>query len=281
MKTLKVKSILFSLLAILAVSVFMTSCEQQPTPTLIEQMEQYDLGVQEYTGKKIQGQTIIIGHNLGYEAIENDKHYKVTILLDDKKFDVEIGYSPNYYVIDGYGVKLNNEEKYVLSDFAGSLADAISDRSGNSGDVMSFYLVEKTLVTVISLLGEAPQNHAIENIKYANEIGTTSEERYLFDDGVTCIKIGSRYTITYDEGGNGRVHAYMSPVVEQESLCRGRCGPLCNAWIGGWVWTLDCLEHDFCVQDIGSSIGPNDANCWDEFWNAADDYMFAGWCDGN
>jgi hypothetical protein len=53
--------------------------------------------------------------------------------------------------------------------------------------------------------------------------------------------------------------------------CMGRCGPGCIS--PGWYFK-DCLDHDWCVKDLGASRfawGP----CANEFWHAADDFSMS------
>lgn len=60
--------------------------------------------------------------------------------------------------------------------------------------------------------------------------------------------------------------------------CTGRCGAGCNWFDNDYM--IDCFEHDVCLDHFGGSALGGNADCGDEFWDAADDYIvtYAAWC---
>jgi len=96
------------------------------------------------------------------------------------------------------------------------------------------------------------------------------------NEGITCIDIGDRETAEYDKGRNGR--DVNRRITVNSSFRGGRCMGRCGAGCGNFLpdaYTKDCLDHDICISDQGGANDfANDANCGDEFNQAADDFIF-------
>jgi hypothetical protein len=60
--------------------------------------------------------------------------------------------------------------------------------------------------------------------------------------------------------------------------CRGRCGSGCDAYIGTSAWTIDCGEHDHCLESHYNGECFYCGDCGDEANSAQDDFLFAGNC---
>jgi len=59
--------------------------------------------------------------------------------------------------------------------------------------------------------------------------------------------------------------------------CRGRCGSGCGGF-GTSAWTIDCGEHDHCLELHPPSGGLYEGHCGDEARAATDDFAFAPNC---
>jgi hypothetical protein len=59
--------------------------------------------------------------------------------------------------------------------------------------------------------------------------------------------------------------------------CRGRCGSSCGG-LGSSAWTIDCGEHDHCLEFHGTCWNLFCGSCGNEGRAASDDYVFAPNC---
>jgi hypothetical protein len=79
-------------------------------------------------------------------------------------------------------------------------------------------------------------------------------------------------SLAHDGGSHGLIYETLA-VGPKAYNCRSRCGAGCDALIGTSAWTVDCGEHDRCVQHHSCCTA-----CQDEFNSASDDYLFAPNC---
>lgn len=56
--------------------------------------------------------------------------------------------------------------------------------------------------------------------------------------------------------------------------CLGRCGAGCSD-DGGGKYRQDCADHDACCREHGDCLNPLDPECGDEYFEAADDFLFS------
>ncbi len=61
---------------------------------------------------------------------------------------------------------------------------------------------------------------------------------------------------------------------DQTNECLGRCGAGCSS-DGSGAYRQDCADHDACCRRHGDCLNPLDAECGDEYFEAADDFLFA------
>lgn len=71
---------------------------------------------------------------------------------------------------------------------------------------------------------------------------------------------------------------YNTAVGPNAYRCRGRCGSGCDAIIGTSAWTIDCGEHDHCLESHYNGECFYCGDCGDEASSAQDDFLFAGNC---
>jgi len=83
-------------------------------------------------------------------------------------------------------------------------------------------------------------------------------------------------TLTRSLCHDTRGHCYLCESIRSgpsSSECYGECGPGCN---GLNIYTYDCGDHDRCARVHGGALNPWDADCGDEYRDAADDFL-NGW----
>ena len=96
------------------------------------------------------------------------------------------------------------------------------------------------------------------------------------EEGTSLLPCDSNYNYQAHDASD---HAYAGysifsgPAAGNEL---GRCGPEGNEFLAGG-YTKDCLDHDWCSIEHGSSSGPFNIDCGDEFDEASDDYFNASY----
>ena len=94
------------------------------------------------------------------------------------------------------------------------------------------------------------------------------------NEGITCVSKGSSVRAQFDDSrGDHSKFVKVGSKAGSNYGCMGRCGGDCG-WGAPSAWTKDCMDHDQCSFENGSSGGSSDSNCGDEFNEAADDWTF-------
>jgi hypothetical protein len=157
---------------------------------------------------------------------------------------------------------------------ASNLLDALVAEFGNEASALSLF--EASVPKMAHFIANQPEGVLVTSIVRAELAGVGAlRDKSLRDDGVTCIKRGRAMSVQYDDK-RGTVSTVSVNVGDNwgSSACRsgdyncmGRCSAGCGGFGGGW--TLDCLEHDACSHNLCAAGGSRDANCGDEYSNAA------------
>ena len=94
------------------------------------------------------------------------------------------------------------------------------------------------------------------------------------NEGISCVSKGSTVNAQFDDSrGDHSKWIKVNSKAGSGYGCMGRCGGGCG-WGAPSAWTKDCMDHDQCSWENGSSGGASDSNCGDEFNEAADDWAF-------
>lgn len=178
----------------------------------------------------------------------------------------------NDFWSDGQGIALRDGDVLLMR----GLTDALAAEMGNDPDSLGF--AEMLLASMTAYMSEAPVGYTIPS--HTKPITSTADGTVLYslnDDGIRCAKRYSWYWASWSWAG----YSATQPVqVNENGSCIGKCGD-CGFGIGQ-SWTLDCLEHDWCIRDAASKnlpvVGesPFDSYCGDEWQEAEDDFLL-GW----
>jgi len=103
---------------------------------------------------------------------------------------------------------------------------------------------------------------------------STAQAGISKNEGITCVSKGSTVKAQFDDSrGDHTRWVKVGSKAGPSYGCMGRCGGDCG-WGAPSAWTKDCMDHDQCSWENGSSGGSSDSNCGDEFNEAADDWTF-------
>lgn len=209
--------------------------------------------------------------------------------LDANGIAVSFGVNPEtrIYSQTSSGQRITNKDKRALRRAAAEVGAYLNVKRVNPKNDKAL------LYSNLIYASEAPPNHKFPKIsmkirkkssvssqslsgaRSAEENSFYAQGRYDYygpyntsnGDGVTFISGGERGQIAgYD--------TYTEPYSEKSRNTLndfGRCGPA-GTRFQGLQYCQDCLDHDWCGEDTGSSAGPFDRNCGDEFDEAADDF---------
>jgi len=174
---------------------------------------------------------------------------------------------------DGPGLALRTSDVTLLRE----VTRALTEEMGTDADRLGF--AEMLLVSTTSYLAEAPVGYPIPSQTRAIQpVAPTDGALYAQgNDGIQCVKRNQLKTASWGWPGYSTTRNLL---VNENGQCLGKCGD-CGFGIGQ-AWTLDCLEHDACIEDaarqglrvIGQS--PIDYYCGDEWQQAEDDFLL-GW----
>lgn len=186
------------------------------------------------------------------------------------------------------GAQLYSEDGHLNALQAEDLAALIAMRDAVAAarpDLLES-LHGKVLVRHADRMAEAPIGLTLDRrvVDMAAATASRFQDRADADgcggDGATCLwgTNGWDYAV-YDPGNDGTCVWKWAQYGENQANCSGRCGAGCNHWFDD-DYTWDCFDHDRCVDHYGGSTMSGNANCGDEFWDAADDYAltYGAWC---
>jgi hypothetical protein len=162
-------------------------------------------------------------------------------------------------VADGYGGALAYEaQRPLLEAIAGITAQL---EAGEREPLMH----ERMLHASLGMLrdsGGMPLERKVLDLG-PPETESSTVDKALGDDGISCIKSGSTYFVSFDFGDTTVIDGELQAGVFE---CNGQCGPYCTQLQPWRMWTLDCLEHDACCN-----VTSDDA-CWTPLGECGDEY---------
>ncbi len=245
-----------------SLSLFFIGCDKSDDDQLQESigLETQDENV--FTGKKE-----IRGHLISYKVqSKKELTFNVEVTIDKKTLSASVAYDDETIDFDGNDVVLTNEQKETLL----SLGEEISLFLFKGKSVDDFTMVEYTLLRLLEYWAKSPNNYKYTKVKVKSPKNVTTDLKSR-NEGVTCIRKNTIVTVSYDDD-RGDIN---EDVLVNGDRCIGRCGSGCpGTFTLASAWTKDCLDHDRCGRVNGGSANPFDRECGDEYFEAADDYLF-------
>lgn len=265
------KKLIKGLLPALCSMALLFSCSEKPSPKELNALEDPSLGITTYEIDQLKGKTTIDQHSLQYAVVDNKGNYYIELLIDGHHLEAWINYNPEILIHDGHNAVLSQEQKELLLSFSNQLGEALVNSNGNSSTDFEMGWMEYAFLRTVEFWSQAPTGFVHD---YRTQLATVAKS--TGNDGVTCIKRGSSYTLSYTDRNNRVIRKSRTAGYNGGGSysCMGRCGAACGSWWAASAWTLDCFEHDQCSLDYGASGGGNDPNCGDEWWEASDDWIY-------
>ncbi len=207
---------------------------------------------------------------------------RLHLAVNGAPIDVELDLVAQTFVDDGHAQALFEDDLAALL--------ALRDALGAAHPELATTLHGTLLARHADRLAEAPAGFTFERREHELRALTQPRQRDpkvlgadadgCGGDGATCLSgtDGWDYAV-YDPGNDGTCQWQWAQYGESQANCSGRCGAGCNHWFDD-DYTWDCFDHDRCVDRYGGSVMSDNANCGDEFWDAADDYVltYGAWC---
>lgn len=227
-------------------------------------------------GLEIQNEDVFEGtilfedHELSYSSrAASELEFNISIIIDAKVLNAQIDFSQEKIDFNGYNAVLSEEQKEVLLAAGSEIATYIFEKREEE-----VTMGEYSLLSMINYLAQSPENYV-----YSARVVLGSEGANLNlksrNEGVSCIRKNSTVNAEYDDSrGSHSDRVVVGSTARKGYECMGRCGGGCGRWWIPSAWTKDCMDHDQCSNVNNSSGGSSDANCGDEFNEAADDYVF-------
>lgn len=267
MKKLLEKSFLF-----LTFLLFLTSCSDKENYNCLEISQYPSLGLENHKTDQLSGNTTFDNHQLTYEVKDNKGDYYIKLVLDEHTLEAWVNFSSESLIHDGYGAVLTEEQKNILLDFTNQFGEAIVTNNENTPTNFEIGRMEFTFLRTLEFWSQAPKGFVHNNKTAIAHVATKS----INNDGITCIRRNNNYTLQYTDRNNNVITKRRKAGYNGGGSydCMGRCGASCGSWWVASAWTRDCFEHDQCSLDYNASGGGSDPNCGDEYWHAADDYVF-------
>jgi len=219
----------------------------------------------------------------------------VQLHVNGAPIEHEFDYAAQTVKIDGHGVKLEADDVQVLRTFYPMIEKALYENETAQRDASSRDLTlpraQDALQRLATMYSEAPVGAVLgqRTVTAPKESAAAPEQRRSIVPGQAAVQAGTlQGEACQADGGDGITnlsnpcsaerwrdayhdadHCYWSTYEaygENQASCQGRCGAGCG-WLGGrGAWTVDCHDHDMCETF-------HDANCGDEWDEAANDYL--------
>ncbi|WP_271766363.1 hypothetical protein [Aquimarina algiphila] len=249
-------------LLFVSLSLFFTSCDKSDdnqTPESIG-LEIQDENV--FTGKKD-----IEGHIISYKVESKEElTFNVEVTIDKNTLSASVAYGDETIDFDGNDVVLTHKQKEILL----MLGEEISLFLFKDKSADNFTMAEYTLLRLLEYWAKSPSNYKYSKVKVKSPKNVMTDLKSR-NEGVTCIRKNTVVTANYDDD-RGDVN---ENILVNGDRCIGRCGSGCpGTFTIASAWTKDCLDHDRCGRVNGGSTNPFDRECGDEYFEAADDYLF-------
>lgn len=261
-------------------------------PELVEAMG--PLTIEQLDAERFAGTYTAPEGELSFEALHVGRdHATVTIRFGEERYDADVDHLAELVVIDGHGNSVSETEHALivgaLAELAAELGDDEFPGAPHMQHVGSFlrFLGDALPIYVLDRHEDRLAPAEVLTVDLDDEEGVLKTDG---NDGISCVMINSVYEIEYRYATswftsrrvtkNGVVVGTYHPGYDNVFDCMGRCGPGCDSAPGnGGAWTLDCLEHDYCVADMygmNPSFGENtifNYHCKGELLDATSDYF--------
>lgn len=214
------------------------------------------------------GKTVINDHSLSYSVLsEEELSYVATLQIDDFTLEAKVKYDDETIDFDANKVVLSISQKEALL----ALGEEISGYLFYDKSTSDFTMAEYTLLRLLEYWAKSPHGYTYQKMK----VKPKSQKSRLKsrNEGITCIRKNTVVNADYDDD-RGNI---SEPILVNGERCIGRCGSGCGSvFTIASAWTKDCLDHDRCGRVNGGNANSNpfDRECGDEYFEAADDYLF-------
>ncbi|WP_075343231.1 hypothetical protein [Tenacibaculum agarivorans] len=252
-------------LALLLSVLLIASCstEKKLTPEAVL------IGLEQESKEEFSGKMIVDGTKIEYSVVENSTlNFTVSISVNEQEIKAVVDYKKSTIDIDASDIQFSDMEKVDLLMSTATIAEYILEEKNAEIDIHEYALIK-----LMEYVSQAPSKHVFHSRKVISDLDVKLKSR---NEGVTCIRRNSYVRAQYDDknGRNYSDNIRVGSKARQNYDCMGRCGSDCGRWWIPSAWTKDCLDHDQCSNVFSASGGASDANCGDEFNEAADDYVF-------
>jgi len=269
-------------------------CAAPPPPT---EAETGPLVIEQMDIERFAGRYEVEAGTLTFEALHVGRdHATVQVRFgEDEAYDADVDHLHERLVFDGHGHTVDEVEHELIIGALAELHEELGD-----DELIGLPHVQH-VGSLLRALGEALPVYVLEHHEDSLAAATVPEIEIEGEaeggalktdgnDGISCVRINSYYEIEYRYARSwfssrrvrkiGVVVGSYHPGFNDVFDCMGRCGPGCDSAPGnGGAWTLDCLEHDYCVGDMygmNPSFGQNtlfNYHCKGEFFDAFSDYF--------
>ncbi len=238
-----------------------TSCDRSDDTDVSQQV-----GLEKHDEKHLKGKMTVQGHVVDYEVLETSElYYEVVIKIDNQLLIGDVDYNKEDLSLDGHNAVLSRSQKKAFL----TVGEELSKYLFKDESTDNFLMTEYTLLRLLEYWAKSPSNYKYQKVTIK---GYQDNGLKGTNDGIACIRKNTYVTAVYDDA-SGR--QYRDRKLVNGNRCLGRCGSGCpGTFTIASAWTKDCLDHDQCGRELGGSSNPFDSNCGDEYFQAADDYLF-------
>ncbi len=257
----KLSKLFLALIGLFLVLISCEDSEDRQNPEII--------GLSSQQENLFSGKTIINDHELSYKVFSEEELYFIAeVKIDQYVLSAKVKYDEESIDFDGKRAVLDIEQKEVLL----LLGEKISYYLFQDRSTDDFTMAEYTLLRLLEYWAKSPNGYSHKKMKVTSKrSGDVLKSR---NDGIVCIRKNTVVNVFYDDD-RGDIN---EPVLVNGERCIGRCGSGCGSiFTIASAWTKDCLDHDRCGRVNGggsASTNPFDRECGDEYFEAADDFLF-------
>ena len=191
------KKLIKGLLPALCSMALLFSCSEKPLPQALNALEDPSLGITTYEVDQLQGKTTLDQHSIQYKVVDDKGNYYIQLLIDEHKLEAWINYNPEVLIHDGHQAVLSQEQKELLLSFSNQLGEALVTSNGNSSTDFEIGWMEYAFLRTVEFWSQAPNGFVHD---YRTNTATVSKS--TGNDGVTCIKRGTSYSLYYTDRNN-------------------------------------------------------------------------------
>lgn len=201
------------------------------------------------------------------------------IVVDALEVDADIDLRTRVVRLDGHGGEVSVEQRRTLTALGQELERLLTpyDRE--------LPLQESLLFRLVQLFAEAPVGLTIDTAEVRGPVAgarpgppSSLACQQGGQNGIAYLSGGCTFQpyggICYDTATQCFACYTVANGCNAPGSCPGRCGSGCGLFGGVGAYTRDCAEHDRCCGLNGDCLNPFSLACGDEFWEAADDFLW-------